>query len=115
MTLSSKNTIIVFSVAAYFAFILLFATLAYGGQSQPDAKRVKEIQVSLVQHGYSAGQNWAQTQEILRGIAKDKGWQTHRSPDARVLGCVLELGNQHFDKEICTEHDNHLDFKSEDK
>ena len=86
----------------------LFSVIASGGQTHPDAKRVKQIQAALVEHGYEAGKTWPQTQEILRGIARAHGWQTHRAPDARVL-ILLDLGNKYSDPEIILEERNHLD------
>ena len=90
--------------------ILLFyaAAAALAKQTQPDAKRVKQIQTALVQHGYPAGKSWPETQEILRGIAREHHWQTHFAPDARVL-IFLGLGNKFSDLEILTAHRNHLD------
>lgn len=79
------------------------------GQSQPDAKRLAVIRQALVASGHEAGHTWAQTQDIMREIARQHGWQTHYSPDARVLGCELHLGNQHFDMDVCAAPHDHLD------
>lgn len=79
------------------------------GQSQPGAKRLAVIRQALVASGHEAGHTWAQTQDIMREIARQHGWQTHYSPDARVLGCELHLGNQHFDMDVCTAPHDHLD------
>ena len=67
------------------------------------------IRQALVASGHEAGHTWAQTQDIMREIARQHGWQTHYSPDARVLGCELHLGNEHFDVEVCTAPHDHLD------
>lgn len=99
-------------VVIFLLFVLLLWTIAANAkQMQPDPKRVKEIQAALVEHGYEAGKTWPQTQEILRGIAKGCGWQTHRAPDARVL-ILLDLGNKHSNPDVaaCGET-NHLDYK----
>lgn len=77
-------------------------------QTQPDPKRIRQIQIRLVEHGYSATITWKQTQEVCRGIARDHGWQTHRAPDARVL-ILLGLGNEHSDSNILVWSDNRLD------
>jgi hypothetical protein len=45
----------------------------------------------------------------MREIARQHGWQVHYSPDARVLGCELHLGNEHFDMDVCTAPHDHLD------
>jgi hypothetical protein len=79
------------------------------GQSQPDAKRQAAIRQALVAHGFEAGKTWDQTQDIMREIARKHGWQTHYSPDARVLGCELHLGNVHFDPDVCAAPHDHLD------
>lgn len=93
------------------AIILAVITpVAYAKQTQPDVKRVKQIQAALVEHGYEAGKTWAGTQEILRGIARDHGWQTHHAPDARVL-ILLDLGNLHSDPAVALEGSNYLDYK----
>lgn len=96
--------------AAVIGFLLSFVYVfsANANQLQPDAKRVKQIQVALVVHGYSAGTNWHDTQEICRRIANDHKWQTHFAPDARVL-ILLGLGNDHSDLEVLTSGSNHLD------
>jgi hypothetical protein len=82
-------------------FILLFYAVAaaLATQTQPDAKRVKQIQLALVKHGYPAGKSWPETQEILRSIAKQHHWQTQHAPDARVL-IVLDLGNKYSDPDV---------------
>lgn len=79
------------------------------GPGQPDAKRQAVIRAALVATGHQPGKTWAQTQDIMREIARKHGWQTHYSPDARVLGCELHLGNAHFDPDVCTAGHNHLD------
>jgi len=55
------------------------------GQTQPDPKRIAEIQQALADHGYPSGKNWNETREICRKIADDHGWQNMWAPDARVL------------------------------
>ncbi len=77
-------------------------------QTQPDMKRIKQIQVALIDHGYAPGKTWHETQEILRTIAQNHHWQTHRAPDARVL-ILLGLGNEHSDTDVLTEPKNRLD------
>ncbi len=90
------------------ALVLLTASAVSATQMQPDAKRIKQIQAALVEHGYEPGKNWHETQEILRGIARDHQWQTHRAPDARVL-ILLGLGNPHSNPDVTLEGRNHLD------
>jgi hypothetical protein len=94
-------------------FILLFyaAVAALAKQTQPDGKRVKEIQSALVKHGYPAGKSWPETQNILRGIAREHHWQTQHAPDARVL-ILLDLGNKYSDPEVTVAPRNHLDGAS---
>jgi hypothetical protein len=97
-------------VAFFILYVLLTGVQTINGQQmQPEAKRVKQIQTALVQHGYQPGKTWAETQTVLRGIAEEKGWQTHFAPDARVL-VILGLGNKDSDVEYITNngHD-HLD------
>jgi hypothetical protein len=79
------------------------------GQRQPDAARVAEIQAALVANGYESGKTWDETKEILRDIADKREWQTDYAPDARVLGCVLHLGNVNFDSYVCDAPPNKLD------
>jgi hypothetical protein len=95
--------------------LLLWTIAANAKQTQPDPNRVKQIQTALLAHGFESGKTWPQTQEILRGIAKAHGWQVHRAPDARVLGCVLELGNKYFDPQICDEGPNRLEKPLDDE
>ncbi len=90
--------------------LLILTVAANAKQMQPDVKRVKQIQAALGEHGYQSGKTWVQTQEILRGIAQDHGWQTRRVPDARVL-ILLDLGNQHSDPAVALEGSNYLDYK----
>jgi hypothetical protein len=54
-------------------------------QTQPDPKRVVEIQQALTAHGFPPGANWKETRAICRHIADDHGWQNMFAPDARVL------------------------------
>jgi hypothetical protein len=58
------------------------------GQTQPDPKRIAEIQQALVDHGYPSGKNWKETRAICRHIADDHGWQNMWAPDARVLAIL---------------------------
>lgn len=92
--------------------IFLFAAPVMGkgrpGQRVPDAKRQKEIRAALVEHGYKPGKTWSETQEILRGIARENHWQHTHAPDARVL-ILLGLGNPHSDPQVLDLHHNHLD------
>ena len=90
------------------ALLIIRATVAK--QTQPDKKRIAEIQAALVAHGYQPGKTWQQTQEILRGIAQSHDWQVKRAPDARVL-ILLDLGNAHSDPDVIKEGANHLDYK----
>lgn len=87
---------------------ILSPVACFGTQMQPDAKRVKQIQTALVDHEYPAGKTWKDTQEILRGIARDHHWQTHRAPDARVL-ILLGLGNTYSNPAVALEGHAHLD------
>jgi hypothetical protein len=88
----------------------LFASCASAKQTQPDPKRVHQIQVALDEHGYvlPSHATWSQTQAVLKKIAKDRGWQTHRVPDARVL-IFLGLGNQYSNPAVVDDGPNHLD------
>src|SRR5271155_1090842 len=79
--------------------LFLSATLTSANQLQPDAKRQKEIRTALVTHGYQAGRTWSETQEILKGIAKEHNWQRTHAPDARVL-ILLGLGGKHSDPAV---------------
>jgi len=103
--------LIVFDVLL-FLFLLFAAAPLFAKQTQPDAKRVHEIQAALIDHGYTPGKTWHETQEILRGIARDHHWQIHRAPDARVL-ILLNLGNEHSDLDVTKEGANHLDGQSD--
>jgi hypothetical protein len=94
--------------------ILGFET-ANAKQTQPDPKRVLEIKQALIAHGYEPGKSWPQVQELLRGIAREHGWQTHHAPDARVL-ILLGLGNKYSDPAVALAGHNHLDGgKDEEK
>jgi hypothetical protein len=99
-------------VALFVLYVLLTGVQTINGQqmqAQPEAKRVKQIQTALVQHGYQPGKTWAETQTVLRSIAEEKGWQTHFAPDARVL-IILGLGNKNSDVEYVENNGhNHLD------
>lgn len=88
--------------------LFTFALVAPAGQTQPDAKRLHEIHLALNAHGYMHGNNWHETQEILRKIADDHGWQVNHAPDARVL-ILLGLGNKHSNVETTELPGNHLD------
>lgn len=70
-------------------------------QMQPDAKRVHEIEVALLEHHYITPGNWTwpYLQEVCRRIALEHGWQTHHAPDARVL-ILLGLGNPHSNPDV---------------
>lgn len=102
------NLVRVWSVLLVLLILLICVGLAYADQTQPDPKRVKQIQAALVEHGYEPGKNWHETQEILRTIARNHQWQTHRAPDARVL-ILLGLGNPHSNPDVTLEGHNHLD------
>lgn len=97
-------------VALFVLYVLLTGVqMANGQQRQPDPKRVKQIQTALVDRGYKSGKTWAETQEILRSIAEERGWQTHYAPDARVL-VILGLGNPNSNVTyVQNEGHNHLD------
>lgn len=58
------------------------------GQTQPDAKRVAEIQQALTDHGYPSGNTWRETRASCRKIADEHGWQNMFAPDARVLAVL---------------------------
>jgi hypothetical protein len=88
--------------------LLIITATVYGKQTQPDAKRVREIQAALVSHGFEPGRSWSETQELLRDIARSHHWQTHRAPDARVL-IILGLGNKYSDPDVLLEEHNRLD------
>jgi len=87
-------------------FILCLTLLAgaSGKQTQPDPKRVHQIQVALDEHGYVLPMHatWTQTQVVLKKIAQDHDWQTHHVPDARVL-ILLGLGNEHSNPDVTDE------------
>lgn len=102
------------TIAAALGLHLISAPLCEGKQTQPDPKRVKEIQAALIAYGYVPGKTWPETQNILREIAKDHHWQTHRVPDARVL-ILLGLGNKYSDPSVAAEGRNHLDGRDPDK
>jgi hypothetical protein len=109
------NPIVLFFFILWAVMLLVFAVSMHAapktpkGQKQPDAKRVAELQAALKENGYEPGKTWAETKEVLRRIADDHGWQNMWAPDARVLGCVLHLGNGHFDPSICDQPGNVLD------
>lgn len=88
--------------------MLIITAMLHGKQTQPDLKRVREIQAALMAHGYSPGKTWGDTQEILRCIAGDHGWQIIHAPDARVL-ILLGLGNKDSDPAVALAGRNHLD------
>jgi hypothetical protein len=90
--------------------LVLFTSAVHAGpgQLQPDIKRQREIRLSLASHGYQPGTTWAETQSILRQIARDHHWQTKHAPDARVL-ILLQLGNKMSDPDVLTWPKNHLD------
>lgn len=77
-------------------------------QSQPDAKRIKQIQEALRAHGFKPGETWRDTQEACRDIQRMRHWQTHFAPDARVL-ILIGLGNKYSDIEVLANGSNHLD------
>src|ERR1700674_1535241 len=88
--------------------IIINTAMLDARQTQPDPKRVRQIQAALIEHGYSSGKTWPQTHEILRDIARDHHWQTRNAPDARVL-ILLGLGNVHSDPQVTEEGHGHLD------
>jgi hypothetical protein len=75
---------ILFAVALLCAATLLAAPKPKT-QTQPDPKRIVEIQKALADHGYPSGNSWKETREICRHIADNHGWQNMWAPDARVL------------------------------
>ena len=79
--------------------LLTITAVAHGKQTQPDAKRIAQIRVALIEHGYQVEDSWSSVQETLRGIARDRGWQTCHAPDARVL-ILLGLGNKYSDPDV---------------
>jgi len=94
-------------------FLLLWTVVVNAKQTQPDPKRVKQIQAALVEHSYAPGRNWVETQATLRSIAATHGWQTHRAPDARVL-ILLGLGNKYSDPGVVNWGPNLLEDSSKD-
>lgn len=88
----------------------MIAYVSQAKQTQPDSKRIHQIQVALNEHGYvlPAHATWGQIRLVLKNIALGHDWQTHRIPDARVL-ILLGLGNQYSDFEVTDEGRNHLD------
>ena len=101
-------------VTGLLIWLILAPYSCHAKQTQPDAKRVREIQAALIDHGYVPGKTWLETQEILRTIALDHHWQARRAPDARVL-ILLGLGNKYSDPEVTTEGHNHLDGGSDEE
>lgn len=97
-------------IAAVALGVLLCGIPAFPKQTQPDAKRVRQIQAALLDHGFKPGRTWAETQEICRGIARDHGWQTLHAPDARVL-ILIGLGNKNGNSDVITWGHDHLDGK----
>jgi hypothetical protein len=95
-------------IAITLIMAVIIPTAMLGRQTQPDVKRIHQIQAALVEHGYEAGKTWPQTHEILRSIARDHHWQTRNAPDARVL-IILGLGNVHSDPQVTEEGHGHLD------
>ncbi|VVB51703.1 Uncharacterised protein [uncultured archaeon] len=71
-------------------------TLCANGQNEPDGKRKAEIISALAAHGCPVS-NWQEATSQMRKMAADRGWQTHRVPDARVL-LLLELGSAHSNR-----------------
>jgi hypothetical protein len=65
--------------------LLIAAPKPKKGQTQPDAKRVAEIQQALTDHGYDPGKTWRETRATCRKIADEHGWQNMFAPDSRVL------------------------------
>lgn len=91
-----------------FIFLLLFCNMTNAAQKQPDAKRIRQIQAALADHGFASGKTWRDTQEVCRDIAVQHGWQTHYAPDARVL-ILIGLGNQYSDQSVTKPGSSHLD------
>lgn len=87
---------------------ILAPVVCHAKQTQPDTKRVKEIQIALEEHGYVPGKTWHETQEMLRSVAKGHGWQTKYAPDARVL-ILLGLGNKYSNPWATELGHSHLD------
>lgn len=78
-----------------FAFAFLLGNLyAASNQDHPDSKRTHKIQVALVRAGYlkHVTNVWdSQTEDALRELQKDSGWQHKVVPDSRAL-IALGLG-----------------------
>jgi hypothetical protein len=98
-------------IVVLFLFLLLAVAPLFARQTQPDPKRVREIQAALISHDYPKGKNWHETQEILRSIARTYHWQTHYAPDARVL---ILLGLSNNDSQIIDGEHNRLDGGSDE-
>jgi hypothetical protein len=80
----------------------------YAKQTVPDLKRQNEIRQALIAHGYEPGKTWGSTIQLLKQIARDHHWQSHRAPDARVL-ILLGLGNRYSDPSILDEPPSKLE------
>lgn len=110
IVLGRKNLLRFF---AFSVFLLLFMSFVVAaprtskGQKAPTPQRVAEIQQALLSHGYTPGNTWDETHEILRMIADEHFWQTDHAPDVRVLG-LIGLAGPHFDPTVL-DIPNHLD------
>ena len=94
------------------ALLLLLVSPVIAGQKEPDAKRTREIQQALVEHGRPVQVNgkWnPETKAALRAIAQEHCWQTAHVPDARVL-IILGLGNKYSNPWVTTQPPGRLEY-----
>jgi hypothetical protein len=106
--MSNRRFFIIFVLSAIAWAVFCTVAMSIPRQTQPDTKRIREIQAALAAHGFEPGRSWLETQKLLRDIARNHHWQTHRAPDARVL-ILLGLGNKYSDPDVLLEEHNRLD------
>jgi len=109
--MSNRRFFIIFILSAIAWAVFCTIAMSAPRQTQPDPKRIREIQVALVDHNYAPGKTWKETQEILRQVARMHHWQTHWAPDARVL---ILLGLSNNDSQIIDGEHNRLDGGSDE-
>ncbi len=98
--------LIFFLVLGALISLSLLVSACHARQTQPDPKRVHEIQAALIDHNYAPGKTWHETQERLRGIAREHKWQVRYAPDARVL---ILLGLSNNDTQVLDEKQSRLE------